>query len=78
MPIEISELIIKATIQDATIEKLAGSTITLSLSPAVQEALIKAVAEKVVELLEHKPEAVHTGFLPSSFDIPPVNRKLLI
>lgn len=78
MPIEIRELVIKATIQDAPVQDLAGSTVTLSLSPAEHEALIKAIAEKVMELINNKPDELHTGFLPASFDIPPPSRNLLI
>jgi hypothetical protein len=78
MPIEIRELVIKATIQDAPVEDLAGSTLTLSLSTAEQEALIKAIAEKVMELMESRRDEVHTGFLPASFDISPTKREFPI
>ena len=78
MPIEIRELVIKATIQDAPVQDLAGSTITLSVSSAEQEALIKAIAQKVMELMESRSDEVHTGFLPASFDISPTNRNLPI
>jgi hypothetical protein len=75
MPVEIKELVIKATINEASTSNLAGTNVSITISAADRELLIQEIQERVVAALKAKPDSEQTGFLPSGFEIPPVRRR---
>jgi len=75
MPLEIRELVIKATINDASAPNLSGTSISMTISAADTELLMREIQDRVINALTDKSEKEQTGFLPASFDIPPVRRR---
>jgi len=70
MPVEIKELLIKATISEANGSNPSGTNVTLTISPADRELLIQEIQDRVLAALAGKSEKEQTGMLPSGFDIP--------
>jgi hypothetical protein len=75
MPLEIKELLVKATINEASAANLTGTTVSMIISAADRELLIQEIQERVIAALAGKSEKEQTGFLPSGFDIPPARRR---
>ena len=70
MPIEIKELVIKATINETSGSNLSGTNVFITISAADRELLIQEIQDRVLAALAGKSEIRQTGYLPSGFDIP--------
>jgi hypothetical protein len=75
MPVEIKELVIKATINEATASNLSGTNVSMTISAADRELLIQEIQERVIAALTGESEKEQRGSLPSSFHIPAVRER---